>query len=128
MPFAAPAGLTKLHGLAIGYVAFAGLFAMLGLTFVAIALVLVGTSAKDGPPLAMCVTEAVTMTSLAVVFGLAAFGCWKLRYLKLVRVAAWMACFVFPIGTGLGLLTFFWLRRADVRSLFETAAHKQPLA
>jgi hypothetical protein len=48
MPFAAPAGLSKLHGLAIGYVAFAGLFAMLGLTFVVIALVLVGTSTKTG--------------------------------------------------------------------------------
>ena len=124
MPFAAPAGLSKLHGLAIGYVAFAGLFAMVGLTFAVIALALVVTSAKDGPALGMCVTEALTMTSLAVVFALAAFGCWKQRYLKLVRVAAWMACFVFPFGTGLGLLTFFWLRRDDVRSLFETAAHK----
>ncbi len=127
MPFAAPVGLSKLHGLAIGYVAFAGLFAMVGLTFAVIALVLVGTNAKDGPPLGMCVTEAVTMTSLATVFGLAAFGCWKQRYLKLLRVAAWIACFVFPFGTGLGLLTFLWLRRDDVRSLFEAAA-RMPLS
>lgn len=120
--FAPPAGLAKLHGLAIGYVAFAGLLLMVGLTFVGLGVFLAtrpppvrGTDA--GLPMAMVVTESVMMLGFGAVFALGALSLYRRRTGALVTAAALLACLLFPFGTVLGVLTFLWIQRPDVKSL-----------
>jgi hypothetical protein len=118
-----PLGLGKVHGLALGFVAFGGLLLMTGLTFAALAIFLASRATRDpGVPLALFVTEGVMMTSIATVFGVAALSLFRQRNPTSVRVAAGLACVLFPLGTVLGVLTFRWLDREDVRSLFEANA------
>ncbi len=119
-PFAAPQGRSKVQGLALGYLAFGGLLLMGAFTFAMLGvLVLTGLLGRaDGLPLGLCVGEACFMTALAVVCGVAAWALWRHRYAVFIRVAASIMALFFPFGTILGVLTFVWLERQDVRSLF----------
>ncbi len=120
--FAPPAGLAKLHGLAIGYVAFAGLLLMVGLTFVGLGVFLATRpppvrSTDAGLPMAMVVTECVMTLGCGTLFGLGALSLRRRKAGALVSTAALLACLFFPFGTVLGVLTFLWLQRPDVKSL-----------
>jgi hypothetical protein len=120
--FAPPSGLAKVHGLAIGYAAFGGLLLMLGLTFVGVGVFLATRpppvrSTDAGLPMAMVVTESVMMLTFGGLLGLGAFSLYRRKAGGLVTAAACLACLFFPFGTVLGVLTFLWLKRPDVKSL-----------
>ncbi len=111
-------GVARLRGLAIAYLVLAGFLLVLGLSFALFAVVIVAARLEGGPPLAMCVVEAVTMTILAVVLALGARGLYAPKDRRIVKAAAVMACLLFPIGTAIGVLTLRWI--VDDAGLFES--------
>lgn len=111
-------GVARLRGLAIAYLVLGGFLLMLGLTFALFAVVIVAAHLEGGPPLAMCVVEAVMMTLFAAVLALGARGLYGRKDRTMVKAAAVTACLIFPIGTVIGVLTFRWVGE-DAR-LFES--------